>query len=301
MKRSKLLIIGGAGDASQFIREIFESNGGYEIYVIDQRPKTKLDDHYFQCDLTFDKISSLAELIYSCDVISICLPLFVFIEILPKFVPYVRDGTLLIDTFSVKSKYIDSVLKEINLHNKNIGILSLHPLFKPELGIKNNNIIASQFPSDFDCDEVYLAIEQLGGHVIKTNDNDKLMSLIQIVPHSLILLYGLILKNAGIPFKQIKEVSTPPVQHLLYLLSRILSGTPKVYWEIQHENSNTAESHAALLEALQQFSEVISNKNEAGFTQLLQEVKEYMSQEQVDTLSHRFAQILHHNPFSFNE
>ena len=162
--------------------------------------------------------------------------------------------------------------------NRKIKILSIHPLFKPILGFKDNNVIlisdTLMGATDEDC--FIRKIRDLKAIVTPSTaiEHDQNMSVIQALTHILILSFGLTLTKINYHSEKFKNFTTPLQQSLGALLSRITKGNSHLYWDIQNKNQFNKKIYKQLKQSLDYFIQIISDNNEKEFNKIFTDIKE---------------------------
>lgn len=277
------LILGVSGEIGQLLLNTFVSFSK-EIIGIDKDFNNIVKNEkvkYIKADLNL--LSSLPnedvviQKAKSADYIVICLPEQLSISILNRLFPYIKDGTTIIDTLAVKQNYLAKVNTLINQSNKKIKILSIHPLFKPALGFKNNNVIVITREQDKleKKDKFMEAIRNRGANITLSTfvEHDQMMSVVQALTHILILSFGLTLIKINYDSKKFKNFTTPLQQNLFALLSRITNGNAHVYWDIQAKNQFNQQLYQNLKQSLDHLSKIIDEGNEEEFNEIFINIK----------------------------
>ena len=277
------LILGVSGEIGQLLLNTFVSFSK-EIIGIDKDFNNIVKNEkvkYIKADLNL--LSSLPnedvviQKAKSADYIVICLPEQLSISILNRLFPYIKDGATIIDTLAVKQNYLAKVNTLINQSNKKIKILSIHPLFKPALGFKNNNVIVITREQDKleKKDKFMEAIRNRGANITLSTfvEHDQMMSVVQALTHILILSFGFTLTKINYDSKKFKNFTTPLQQNLFALLSRITNGNAHVYWDIQAKNQFNQQLYQHLKQSLDHLSKIIDEGNEEEFNEIFINIK----------------------------
>ena len=157
------------------------------------------------------------------DLVLLCLPDQIVLKILPNFLKVTSSNTLIIETLSVKTPFYNA-LSLAQKENKHISeILSIHTLFRPNLGLQDNNI-AYIVSNGKKYDSFLDLLSKAGSKLfeISIEEHDSKMALIQVATHSMILIYGLLLHELNYDIESNAPFWTPPHRHILQLLARIV-------------------------------------------------------------------------------
>ena len=262
------VILGINGEIGQLLLNVFVSFMPKIVGVdknFDNIPQSN-NIEYIRADFTLQCDQPLiSEKIQNADYIALCLPENLCIDALYHFFDYIKNEATIIDTLAIKQNYLKQVDGLLKHSNKKIKILSIHPLFKPILGFKDNNVIlisdTLMETTDEDC--FIKKIRDLGAIITPSTavEHDQNMSIVQALTHILILSFGLTLTKTDYHSEKFKNFSTPLQQSLVDLLSRITKGNPHVYWDIQNKNQFNKKMYQQLKQSLDYFIQIISDNN----------------------------------------
>ncbi|NEB90429.1 prephenate dehydrogenase dimerization domain-containing protein, partial [Streptomyces bauhiniae] len=134
-----------------------------------------------------------------------------------------------------------------------------------------------------------------GARVVRVDaaEHDRLAAASQALTHAAVLGFGLALAGTGVSAADLRPVAPPPATTLLALLARVASGTPEVYWDVQHANAEAGAVRKALAEAVHRVADTVEHGTEADFAALLGELRAYLGDDLAhhrDTCARLFAQ-----------
>lgn len=126
------------------------------------------------------------------------------------------------------------------------------------------------------CKELVSILETSGCHMFESTaqEHDLALSMIQVGVHMLVFLFGKAITNLDISFEILLQYATPPFKQMLFLLYRIISGVPDVYWDIQCNNVFGADMRSQLKKNLNQLITLIDNGNRDEFISLVDNIKQ---------------------------
>ncbi len=281
LKRS--LIFGVNGEIGHLLLDVFIVFSD-NIIGIDKNPNAIINNSkvkYKKVDLNL-----LSELqnkyimqnVKKSDYIVICLSETLSIATLDRLFPYIKNGATLIDTLAVKQNYLARLNTLINQSNKKIKIISIHPLFKPALGFKDNNVvvITSELEKLLEKDKFIDTMRNKGANIAFSTleAHDKMMSVVQALSHIIILSFGLTLTKVDYDSKEFKNFTTPFQQKLFKLLERITNGNAHVYWDIQSKNQHNQKLYENLKESLDSLLKIIAGNDEKEFNNIFKKIKD---------------------------
>jgi prephenate dehydrogenase len=100
------------------------------------------------------------------------------------------------------------------------------------------------------------------------------MAMCQAATHAAVLAFGITLMQSGVGVRELLKVAPPPHLTMLALLSRILAGSPAVYWEIQSVNAHAETARVQLEDSVRHVSSAA--KDEESFGQLVDELRAFL-------------------------
>jgi len=222
-------------------------------------------------------------IIFQSDLILICLPEEITYIFFDKYGNHISKSTLIIDTLSVKSK-----IATIYLRN-DFNALSLNPMFGPDLSIVGKNIAVIKFlESEFSNWFISLLAKwNLCIRHLTSEEHDRLTAYIQVATHSVLIAFGMTLKDSAFSITELLNAATPPFLSLSTFFGRISSGNKNVYWNIQEENTFAKSVRKTLIENLITLDKTIIDGDRPAFDLILDSKTE--DQEEFLRLSHLFS------------
>ena len=224
---------------------------------------------YIQADVTCPPDELLLE-VRTADCILFCLPKQTALDCAPLVADAAREGALLVDTLSIK----EEVCAMWQSRSGAKEVLSINPLFAPDLGFEGQTVAAVTVRPGVLTSEFLDLIASWEAKVVQMSaeQHDRQMALVQALTHAVILAFGLTLAASDYKVEAMMQVSTPPHRALLALLARILRGEPTVYREIQVDNRHAGAVRAALSAGTTLFDN-IAQSSEEDFRRGLQDLR----------------------------
>jgi len=175
-------------------------------------------------------------------------------------------GALLVDTLSVKTPVATRIDRD------DIEVLSLNPLFAPDLGFRGQNVAAVEIRPGPRSRALIAELGRAGATVltVSADEHDRRAALTQVATHAALLAYGRCLVAAG----HDPAFSTPPQRALLALVARVVTHDPEVYRRIQVDNPHARAMRAALTSALEEVGAAAADP--AGFEALFASVQDVL-------------------------
>lgn len=202
-----------------------------------------------------------------CDWVVVCVPdagAVAVMEVLHRSLP---PGALIADTTSVKTP----VSRWVEGARGDVEILSLNPLFSPDLGFAGRRVAAVPLRSGPHTQQLLAIVEAAGATVVRlgADEHDREVALTQAVVHAAILAVGRTL--AALTGEGGWRLATPPFQALLLLVARISAAEPELYRRIQHANPHAGPARAALADAIREVDD--ASRSADDFAELVRIIR----------------------------
>ncbi|MFA7681656.1 MAG: prephenate dehydrogenase/arogenate dehydrogenase family protein [Candidatus Peribacteraceae bacterium] len=212
-------IIGGTGrTGSQFARLFSEQ--GFPVEVTGRKTRARN-----------------AELFRTCDIIIFAVPLAESVSIIEEAIVHAtREDQLLLDVSSLKQKQVAALQKGAG------EVVGMHPLFGPWTEVHGETVILCPARA---ADTTVQSLEELLHSMgLKTKrmsaeEHDKLMALLQVLPHVKNFLVADVLQRIDADVSKILETCTPPYELELNVVGRFLDDNPALYGPIILNNPDT--------------------------------------------------------------
>ena len=289
----KTVVIGACGCIGEFLAKSLAAHTG-QLILIDLAYQEPRGNEY-NCDLSRIDDHQKLEFFSEVSVVILALSYDILTRIFESILPFLPSTALVVDTCPNKVKIEAYYNQQLKKHGLNTQILSIHPLFRPGLNLvaKPAAYFTKNATKEF---EVFITLLQaLEWHVFESSakEQDEALSVIQVNSHALILVLGKILVDSDISFEKLLKFATPPFKLLILLIHRILSGVPKVYWDIQCENTYAIQAREQLEKELNNFSQLIRQGKVNKFNELIEDIKQAtMFTQHEDLLQSTFNQVI---------
>lgn len=241
----KILIIGGAGGMGRFLARILKDDFYVAIYDINP------DIERIASSLGVDFSNN--ERIKDFDIVVVSVPLNVAPNVISEVSKKMKNGTLLLDTTSVKMGVVSA------MKNDKIYFIATHPLFAPtSQDFKGQVVTLTPVNEDGWLERVKKFLEEHGAHVeiISSEEHDYIMSVVQSLIHWLIISFGVTLKEIGFDINRSRKFATPIYEVMLDITARILAQDPNLYAYIQ-KNLFAKDVREKFLEVSQRLNDAI--------------------------------------------
>jgi 4-amino-4-deoxyprephenate dehydrogenase len=282
----RTLVIGGLGQVGHLLAQSMRCSG-IPVAIADSRPfastpATREDEgfRYIQADVRSPSPELVSELRLS-DCVCVCLPEQVTMDALASVLQHMSKGSLWVDTLSVKSE----IARALNRHNGQAELLSLNPMFAPDLGWTNNAVAAVQISPGPKTRAFCDLISSWGARVVPIGaaEHDQLTAATQVATHAAVLAFGHCLLHLDFDVEKATQLATPPHRLLLGLLQRITQNNPEVYWDIQTWHPHAEAVRRQLAAGINRLQKAATDHGRDAFDVLFTEIKTILDAER-DTL-----------------
>ncbi len=231
-----------------------------------------------------DKIvSTPEEAVNNADLVLISTPLSNFESALSSIKKYLKSGSILTDTNSVK-KGADKIFKKMNL--KNISWIPSHPVAGTEKSGPTAGLVdlfrgrwtiltPDSKPKDSDVKKVSLFWESMGSKVkiMSAEDHDKILSLTSHLPH--VIAYNIVKTAMGNDEKKKKDVIRYSAGGLRDF-TRIAASNPTMWKDIFIDNSDLIiDGINDFSKSLDEFKKAIAEKDSKKLLEIFEKSREF--------------------------
>ncbi|WP_271610676.1 prephenate dehydrogenase/arogenate dehydrogenase family protein [Bradyrhizobium sp. CCBAU 21359] len=205
---------------------------------------------------------ALEHQIQSADLIVLALPDRLNEEVGPSILKLARTDCLIVDTSSVKTRYATVC----SLHGS-AEILSINPLFGPDLCVEGRSIAVSRVRSRTLAVRFERMLSNSGARVVSVSvdEHDRAAAVTQAVTHAILLTSARLFRESG--WSPAPEFLAPPARAMLSMAARMLSGSSELYWAIQSRNPMAASARKAFLEHFAQLDRIILEGDQTEFSE----------------------------------
>lgn len=247
-------LIGGSGLMGRMFAPLFEAEG-HRVLIAGRSTA-----------LGYEALAAQA------DCVIVTVPIEATVPMIRRIAPHVRPGALLSDFTSVKQEPVAAML------DSRASVIGCHPVFGPMPNVAGQNVVL--------CPErpgPYLAwyrgfFERNGMRVVEMSpaEHDQAMAVIQGLTHFINVAFARTLQSEHVNIERVLEVCSPVYRMLFAVLSRILSGDPRLYGQIQLTNRENVPVLQALLRNGAGLLETIQRGDAEGFYRAFEEAATYL-------------------------
>jgi 4-amino-4-deoxyprephenate dehydrogenase len=266
------VIVGGAGAVGAWFADEFGSALNH-VSVIELRAlgrrQFKSRDHV-ESDITKPTTEARA-ILRSADLAVLALPNGVAVDAIRSVTSCVREGTLLIDTLSVKTQ-----LHKAMANWRGRGeLLGINPMFSPELGSKGKTVLAVETIGGPKSRTFLKLLRRRVSHVKVCRDateHDRMCAVLQASTHAALLAFAVMVTRSDFDLTELISSSPPPFRLLLMAAARMATSPLDAYWDIQSANPFASKARSELVSALNSVSWAAHGSERDRFAQLVHSI-----------------------------
>ncbi len=268
----RCVVVGGAGAVGGMFAAALAGSGA-EVCVVDLVPPSR--PIQFECGDITVPTPGIRTVVGAADLVLLAVPERVALAAAAWVTAEMRQGALLAHTLSVQSRFAAALRAAAS----RVEVVGLNPMYSPTLGMAGRPVVAVVLNDGPRVARLLELISDQGGRVVRlgAEEHDRLAAATQALTHAAVLAFGLALAHLEADITLLRAIAPPPHATMLALLARIASGTPQVYWDVQHANPYGTEARAALAHGLDRLRSAIPD--EVAFTAVLQECRAVLGDE----------------------
>lgn len=242
-------IIGGKGQMAQKFKALFEREGCFCAIS----------------DILEGK--SIPELVSSCKVIGIAVPISVTLQVIKEVVPLMHPDQLLFDLTSLKEQPMQAMSASL------ATVIGLHPLFGPKEKLENQTIVVCSNSSSDWLNWLLALFKKQSMHIVElsSKEHDEYMAVIQALTHFQALTFGLVIQDYS--EELLIKLATPSFEKIKTLLDRIRMQDGLLYRDIAFYNPYFPKVLQRLREFIDKLENSIVTKNSTAFMQLFDQIR----------------------------
>jgi prephenate dehydrogenase len=259
----------GAGKMGRWFVNLFK-NEGFSV-VVASRTQSKASA--LKAEFGVDVANSNVKAVVGADWILVCVSLTSLDTVLQEIGPHIKEGQVVMDISSIKEIPVNLLQKYVK-HGVTLGT---HPVFGPGAkSLQGQNYVLTpvnedekQFSSEF---KEWLQKRGSEVSVLTPRAHDELMSLVLGFPHFVGLVAGdALVENSN--FIGAKKVGGASYKLLLTLAESVSSEEPHFYSNLHMSLPEMEQLEALFLNKVEEWLKLVKNKNCAGFSNKMEQVK----------------------------
>lgn len=248
-------VIGGHGKMGRLMSRLF-ADLGHQLLVVD-----------VDTELSAREAASVA------DVVVVGVPIDHTVSVIREVGPLLRPEALLMDITSVKEAPVRAMLESTTA-----SVVGTHPMFGPSVHtMQGQRVVICRARGDHWADWLVQSFAARGLAITETTPalHDRAMSLVQVLTHFQTQVLGLTLTRLGTPLSDSIAFTSPAYLLELYVAARHFAQDPELYGPIEMLNPRSDEVTTAFAAAVTELSGVIAGGDQAAFTRIFEEVRDF--------------------------
>jgi prephenate dehydrogenase len=207
-------LIGGAGRMGRMFQSMFEASG-YRVLIAD-----------LDTEITAERLVDEAE------VVIFAVPVRETVPLIRKLASRFRPGQLLSDLTSIKVEPVAAMLES------EASVIGCHPVFGPLPSADGQNLAMCPARPGAYLPWYREFFQSHGMQVVELSpeEHDESMAFIQGLTHFINIIFAETLRTRGADVERLLQLCSPVYRVSFAMLSRILSGDPELYGQIQITN-----------------------------------------------------------------
>ena len=209
----------------------------------------------------------------AADWVLLCAPESVALRWLARLDEVLPAGALVMDVCSVKSK-IGAAARAHCLHCEYV---SVHPMFSPDNadGPARNLIwVPERAAAKAAVVKTWFESQGLKVHDSSIEEHDRVTSLVQVVPHILLIAFAKLAVQQSVDSRRIEQFSTPVFEKLLAAARNVVAENPQLYHNIQTSNPHAQTVRRELLSVLAEVIATVEQSSDAELAALFEQLRE---------------------------
>ena len=217
-----------------------------------------------------------AEAAAVADVTIVSVPIDITVDVVREVGPHVRADALLMDVTSIKDAPVRAMLDATEA--RGASVVGTHPMFGPGVhSLQGQRVVVCRGRGDAWADWVVHSLTARGLVVTETTPqrHDRAMSLVQVLTHYQTQVFGVTMARQGMALEETLSFTSPAYLLELYVAARHFAQEAGLYGPIEMLNPRTREVTDAFRAAAQEVAETIAAGDQARFSALFEEVRDF--------------------------
>jgi chorismate mutase/prephenate dehydrogenase len=260
----RVLIIGGAGKMGAWFAHFLGSQG-FAVEVADPSAAS----------VPFPRIPDWREHALDHDLIVVATPMKVAGEVLTELATRLPRGVV-VDIGSLKSPLRGGLERLVAAGCK---VTSIHPMFGPDTRLLSGRHVVFcdvGVPEATQAARALFASTMAEQIEMSVDDHDRLMAYVLGLSHALNLAFFTALAASGELVPRLQRMSSTTFDAQLTVATLVARDNPHLYFDIQTLNDYGTASLQALRAATERIEQLVQNRDEAGFVELMAAGRRYL-------------------------
>jgi len=210
------------------------------------------------------------------DIVILAVPIDSTISVIEEIASFLKEGSLLLDTTSVKVAPTEAMAK---LLPANVEFIPTHPVFGPRTSSFNGQVVVlTPIKKGKWYPKVINFLKNHKTRVIESSpkEHDDMMSIVQILTHFSYISTAVAMERLGVNISQTRKFASPIYNLMVDMISRIVSQNPFLTYSIQIENESGEKVRTVFTETVNELNEILSLEEENDFIELVSEATKNM-------------------------
>jgi prephenate dehydrogenase len=210
------------------------------------------------------------EFLRAADAVLLCIPEEPTVQLLPRLLERLEEGSLVLDISSIKSRIAQTVAAQPFRG----GYLSLHPMFGPIEDFTGLHLAVIPLRPSAAGDAVAERLRRWGAVVteITAEQHDRATAWLQIGAHAALLAWAASAQHTGLPPTTLLRLTTTLNIPLLALVARMSKAGADVYYDIQSANPYGSDFREQLRAAIADLTRIAESGDRAAFAAWFEEI-----------------------------
>jgi prephenate dehydrogenase len=259
---SRVGIVGGCGGFGRAFADALTQSECY-VVTMDRDPSADV-----VCDIE-EPLEQVEAVASECDVLLLCMAQAQALSVLRRL--QAPDDLLLVDICSVKHQIVAAARQ----YCLNAQYLSLHPMFSPERGFHDNNVVAVEVRGGDKLDAFVQLLQVWGARIVTTDEatHDQVTAVVQVLTHATLTAFEHAKATIDAPADLVDAMATPIFAELTRVAQGMLHENPELYHNIQTANPNGNAARAALHSAVLDTIQVLGAQHPDGVVELFERLR----------------------------
>ncbi len=258
MRFNHIGIIGGNGRMGQWFKAFF-NGAGYPVMSHD-----------------IDTESSLEEVVETCDVIILSVPMSVAKALSEKLLGLIKSPKLILENCSIKNCILPSLQEKLH---PGVEVMGIHTMFGPDITtIKGEHVIITKTPSSATRAKAFEDLLYKHGAKIvhaSSNEHDSAVAYMQSLQHLVALSLAEVSTHAFNDSDKLNHFHTRNSREVTKLIKRVLSQSDSLIKDMQALNPKASTIRKKYLESIFTLISALENNDQETLLNSVNKAREF--------------------------
>ena len=226
---------------------------------------------------------NIKEEIVDSDITIFAVPIAYTVKTIKTYAPYLKAWSMVLDVTSIKKEPSLALQK---YSPDWVFVLPTHPMFWPFISsIAGQIFVLCPLKEEDKKDSRYIFLKKFllekKAKVIEEDPeiHDKMMAVVQGLTHINMFVLAETMKKLNFPLKKSFNFVSPIYKIMISSVWRYVGQNPKLYADIQMNNSEILEVHKKFMESISDFNKYVVEKDEDSFIKNIEKSKEFFGEQ----------------------